>query len=116
MANGPSRAPGSLVRGCRPPSNATRGTRSTGALAGLGSTQSPPRPRATMAVTAKLTRRSTRLHPTRLDVEHLFGLESRHNRTDVLSNECPGRHDPRTSPRKGSSDGIHPSRTGRGPG
>ncbi len=45
-------------------------------------------------MTAKLTRRSTTFRPTRVDIERLFGLPSGHNRTDVLSNECPGRQRP----------------------
>jgi hypothetical protein len=35
------------------------------------------------------------ISPKTLDIEHLFGLVSRHNRTDVLSPQCPRR---RTEP------------------
>ena len=57
---------------------------------------------ATRVVTAKVTRTSTRFRPTTLDIERLFGLVVGINRTDVLSDECPGRHDPATRPRKGA--------------
>ena len=46
-------------------------------------------------MTRKLSRTSTTFRPTTLDIEHLFGLVSGRNRTDVLSDECPGRRDTR---------------------
>ena len=68
-------------------------------------------------MTAKVSRTSTTFRPTTLDIEHLFGLVSSRNRTDVLSDECPGRHDPAILPPERSHlDGIHPCRAGRGPG
>ena len=53
------------------------------------------------SVTAKVTQERTKFRSMTLDIEQAFGLVSGSNRTNVLSDECPERHDQR--PRKGRS-------------
>ena len=117
-ARGRSPGRGCSGRGCRRRSSATRATRSIGGRGACRPTPTRPAQRPTRAVTAKVTRTSTRFRPTTLDIEHLFGLRS----TSQPNRRSVGRV-PRTtrpsdsSPRKGAiSNGIHPSRTGPGPG
>ena len=69
------------------------------------------------SVTAKVTQERTKFRSMTLDIEQAFGLVSGSNRTNVLSDECPERHDQR--PRKGDpawhSSESTPSRFTSGP-
>ena len=111
----PSPGPASCTRDCRRHLSATRATRWTGALGACPSIRAWRRP-TPKRVTGELSRTSTTFPTTSLDIERLFGLGSGRNRTDVLSDACPGRHDPATlPPERSHPDGIHPCRTGPGP-